>query len=76
MTEKEGYESTAEPTEHAVDSGVVIVDHLKRNPDTITLEGMVTNSPLVLPRVAHRGVTGGCSPPRSMWAARSSRPAC
>ncbi len=62
VTEKEGYESTAEPTEHAVDSGVVIVDHLKRNPDTITLEGMVTNSPLVLPASHTGGVTGGVQP--------------
>lgn len=59
VVEKEGYESTAEAAEHAVDSGVVIADHLKRNPDVITLEAMVTNTPLVLPRTHADGVTGG-----------------
>lgn len=60
--EREGYESTAEATEHAVDSGVVIADHLKRNPDTITLDAMVSNSPLVLPRSHTDGVTGSVQP--------------
>ena len=41
--EKEGYELSAETTEHAVDAGVVVSDHIKKNPDTLTLEAMVTN---------------------------------
>ncbi len=60
--EKEGYEATAETTEHAVDRGVVIADHLKRNPDTLTLEALVTNSPLVLPATHAGGVTGSVQP--------------
>lgn len=60
--EKEGYESTAETTEHAVDRGVVIADHLKKNPDTLTLEALVTNTPLVLPATHAGGVTGGVQP--------------
>lgn len=62
VVEKEGYESTAEATEHAVDDGAAVADHLKRNADTITLEAMVTNSPLVLPRTHADGVTGGVQP--------------
>jgi hypothetical protein len=57
VVERESYESTAETIEHAVDSGVVLSDHVKRNPDTITLEGMVTNTPIVLPRTQMGGVT-------------------
>lgn len=62
VVEKEGYELTAETTEHAVDSGVVIADHLKKNPDTLTLEAMVTNTPIVVPRTHMDGVTGSMQP--------------
>lgn len=60
--EKEGYELSAETTEHAVDAGVVVSDHIKKNPDTLTLEAMVTNSPVVLPRTHMSGVTGSVQP--------------
>jgi hypothetical protein len=72
-TEKEGYESTAETTEHAVDRGVVIADHLKRNPDTLTLEAMVTNSPLVLPATHAGGVTGSVQPVTMMVGGKEIR---
>jgi hypothetical protein len=62
VVERESYESTAETIEHAVDSGVVLSDHVKRNPDTITLEGMVTNTPIVLPLTQMGGVTAGVQP--------------
>ena len=62
VIEREGYEATAETTDHAVDSGVVVSDHVKRNPDTISLEGMVTNTPIVLPSSHMGGVTASVQP--------------
>lgn len=62
VVEKEGYEGTAETTEHAVESGVVVSDHLKRNPDTISLEAFVTNAPVVVPRSHMDGATGRVQP--------------
>lgn len=62
VVEREGYEATAETTDHAVDSGVAVSDHVKRNPDTITLEGMVTNTPIVVPATQMGGVTGNVQP--------------
>lgn len=62
VVEREGYESTAETTDHAVDSGVVLSDHVKRNPDTISLEGMVTNTPIIIPSTHMGGVTASVQP--------------
>jgi hypothetical protein len=43
----QGFEITAEPTEHAVERGADITDHVRPGPDTITLEGVITNTPMV-----------------------------
>jgi len=56
--EKEGLEESAEVTEHAVEQGVNIVDHVRRNAGTISLEGVVTNAPIILPATHMGGVTG------------------
>lgn len=43
----QGFEVTAEPTEHAVERGADVSDHVKPGPRTFTLEGVVTNAPMV-----------------------------
>lgn len=56
--EKEGLEESAEATEHAVERGANITDHIRRNAGTISLEGLVTNSPVIVPATQMGGVTG------------------
>lgn len=41
-----GFEHTAETTDHVVDSGAQVTDHIRSNPSTGTVEGIITNSPL------------------------------
>lgn len=41
-----GHEHTAETTDRVIDAGATVTDHVRLNPDTMTLEGVVTNSPL------------------------------
>jgi hypothetical protein len=55
---RESFESTAEVTEHAVESGVAISDHVKQNADVLTIEAVVTNAPIVTPAHAADGATG------------------
>lgn len=55
--EREGYGASAETAEHAVEYGAAVVDHLRRNADTITLECIVTNAPVVLPSTHMGGAT-------------------
>ncbi|NBP03536.1 MAG: hypothetical protein EBU90_26275 [Proteobacteria bacterium] len=42
-----GAEITAEPTEHAVERGASISDHVRPGHDTFTLEGTITQTPIV-----------------------------
>ena len=49
--EREGY--AVGDREHAVEYGAAVVDHLRRNADTITLECIVTNAPGGAPLDAH-----------------------
>lgn len=60
--EEEGYERSAETTEHAVERGAPIVDHARPNADTITLKAIITNAPLILPRGFTDGVTVSMQP--------------
>lgn len=41
-----GFEHTAETTDRVIDSGETVTDHIRTNPDTGTVEGIITNSPL------------------------------
>jgi hypothetical protein len=41
-----GFEHTAETTDRVVDAGAHVTDHIRSNPITGTLEGIITNSPL------------------------------
>ena len=45
----EAHSSTNEVTDHPVEQGVNIVDHVRPKPDILRLEGMVSNTPLPLP---------------------------
>jgi len=55
--ERETYGASAEVAEHAVEIGAAIGDHLRRNADTIALEFVVTNAPIVLPSTHMGGAT-------------------
>jgi hypothetical protein len=44
----ERYSSTAEVTDHPVEEGVDISDHVRRRPREIVIEGMVSNTPDVI----------------------------
>ena len=52
----ETYEQTAEVTEHPVETGSAITDHVKPANGTITLEGFISNSPVAVPRTQTRGL--------------------
>jgi len=45
-TMSEGHEFTAEITEHAVEKGANVTDHVRKNLDRLTLEVMVSNTPI------------------------------
>lgn len=53
----EGYEASAEPTTHPVETGGAITDHVKPNPDTLTIEGVISNTPVRVPATQTRGLT-------------------
>lgn len=55
-TPTETYEATAEVTEHPVESGGAITDHVRPVPGTITLEGVISDTPVVVPRTQTRGL--------------------
>lgn len=55
-TKTRGWEVAAEVTEHPVEVGSAITDHIRPSNGTITLEAVIANSPLVLPSTQTRGV--------------------
>lgn len=55
-TKSRGWELPAEVTEHPVETGAAITDHVRPLNGTITLEGVITNSPLVIPATQAVGV--------------------
>lgn len=58
VTNTEAWETAAEITEHAVEEGANVADHIRPAGETLTLEGWVSNTPLVIPRVDPAGLTG------------------
>lgn len=52
------HEDTAEVTEHAVERGSAIADHVRPLPQAITLEGELSNHPVQVPATQMSGVTG------------------
>lgn len=56
-TPTRAFELAAEVTELPVDEGSAITDHIRPLNGTITLEGVISNTPLVLPTTQMGGVT-------------------
>lgn len=59
---REGFEAPAEITEHAVEQGAAISDHVRAGSDTVSLEAVVTNTPILVPGTAMDGASGGTQP--------------
>lgn len=45
-------------TEHAVEKGANVNDHVRQQPDRLSVEAMVSNTPIVVPQTQMRGVSG------------------
>jgi len=56
-TPTQSWESSAEVTEHPVETGSAITDHVKPSNDTITVEGVITNTPVIVPTTQMQGAT-------------------
>lgn len=54
-----GFEMAAEVTEHPVERGPNVADHIRPQNGVITLEGVVTNHPIELPSTQMNGATLG-----------------
>lgn len=52
-----GFEDSAEITEHPVETGAAVADHIRPLNGTLMIEGVITNSPIVLPSTQMNGVT-------------------
>lgn len=52
-----GFESAAEVTEHPVERGPSVGDHIRPMNGTVTLEGIITDAPIVLPSTQAQGVS-------------------
>jgi Dit-like tail protein len=59
---REGHDIMADVTEHPVESGANIADHIRPQPATITIEGMVTNHPIQLPASHVEGARVNAAP--------------
>ena len=46
---REQHDLQAEATRHPVEEGADVTDHVRENPDTVQIEGVVTNQPIELP---------------------------
>ncbi len=50
-----GFDQVAEVTEHPVETGPAVADHIRPQNGTIVLEGVITNAPIVLPATQMNG---------------------
>ena len=57
-SEEETYSTVAEVTEHAVEQGANIADHVRPHNDAMTFSGIVSNTPFVQPTFGMDGATG------------------
>ena len=55
-TKTQGYEQVAEVTEHPVESGAPVTDHIRPQNPTTMIEGVVTNAPIAVPATQAPGV--------------------
>lgn len=56
-TPTQAWESTAEVTKHPVETGSAVGDHVKPANDAITVEGVITNTPVIVPATQMQGAT-------------------
>lgn len=54
--ETENYETVSEITEHPVETGVSVSDHVRPLPDRISLVGFVSNQPIYIDPIKQRGI--------------------
>ena len=47
-TVEEGHSGVAETTDHPVEDGADVTDHIRRKPDELTLKGVVSNHPILV----------------------------
>lgn len=52
-----GFESAAEVTEHPVETGASVGDHVRPTNGTVTMEGVITDAPIALPTTQAPGVS-------------------
>lgn len=57
VTPSRGYERAAEVTEHPVEDGSPIGDHIKLANGTVSIEGVISNTPIQLPSGQLQGAT-------------------
>lgn len=55
-TKTQGYEHIAEVTEHPVESGAPVTDHIRPQNPTTMIEGVITNAPIAVPATQAPGV--------------------
>lgn len=58
VTVRDTHRSAADVTEHAVEDGANVTDHVRPQQDRLSLEGWVSNTPLRLAKDHTNGVTG------------------
>lgn len=54
-----GFEVTAEVTEHPVETGPAVADHIRPLNGSVSIEGVITDHPVILPTTQMNGVTLG-----------------
>lgn len=52
-----GFESAAEVTEFPVERGAAITDHVRPLNGTLSLEGVISNTPMIVPTTQMQGIT-------------------
>ena len=56
-TKTRGWELAAEVTEFPVDTGSAITDHVRPTNGTVSIEGVISNTPVALPTTQMQGIT-------------------
>lgn len=57
VTSTQGSEFTAEVSEHPVETGAAITDHVRPNNPSFTLEALISNTPIAVPTTQTQGAT-------------------
>lgn len=58
-TERDAHDSSATITEHSMEEGADASDHVRPNLDRVTLDVVVSNQPIKVPKTQVPGLTGG-----------------